>query len=932
MQYPPGSLVRARQRDWVVEPNSKPDFLHLRPLAGSTYEEAHICPQIEPVESASFPLPQADSLGNMAQNKLLQSAMRLGLRAGAGPFRSFGNIGVQPRIYQLVPLIMALKLQTIRLLIADDVGVGKTIEAGLILRELIDRAEVDRFCVLCPPNLSEQWKSELMEHFHLDACLVTPSTVKHLESKLPPNTSIFSHHPYTIVSLDYIKSDRHLSAFIAHAPDLLVVDEAHTCTSAGKGHHKRFELLNTLAAEPKRHILLLTATPHSGVDENFYRLLSLIDSKYGRFEELKQNERKNMRNALAKHVVQRRRKDIEEWAKDYENQFFPKRLVAEVSYRLKGKWGDFFDETLESCREFALAREMQGQQFSWYAALALMRCMGSSPASALSALKTRLQNSQLQEPTLLSEQEFEIEILDKQNEQLSSDLEPVLAQSMDNEQARLRFLISKCEHLMSSEQDPKLKCLLKQCEQLIAEGHHPIIFCQYVATAHYLKDALRKHLKKSYRSGEIVAITGLLAPDERKEQIDMINAQKQRILIATNCLSEGINLQDGFDSVIHYDLAWNPTRHEQREGRVDRFGQKAKEVKCLLMYAEDSPIDGMILDVILRKAKRIREALGVHVSMPENEDVLSRALVKGVLMRRYNVQDCKITPYLPGFEELSSIDVAWQNALDKAKKSSTTFAQNTLRPEEVIPEWQLQAAQLGTEDELKSFLLAACQHLGVNLEKKRDYYKFDCQHFPEELRTQWASKGIKGRLKLSFKLNPDYTHIQRSHPIITNLAEYLSQASIEMKSGLLPRSSVTMIAMSELPKPVRILFLRLRHQLHFTFGQNQKHIMAEEAIMIIQLGDEPYRILEQEEWARYQQMSPIMNVHAKFGESLVEHALEYFQQESTQLQAIADQRACKLLEDHLRVREASRIDAGKVSIESFLPMDLIALSILQPTI
>ncbi len=931
MQYPPGSLIRVRQRDWVVEPNSKPNFLHLRPLAGGNHEEAYVCPQIERIESATFPLPETNSLGNMAQNHLLQSAMRLGLRAGAGPFRSFGNIAVRPRIYQLVPLLMALKLSTIRLLIADDVGIGKTIEAGLIMRELIDRAEVDRFCVLCPPNLTEQWQTELREHFHIEAELVTPSSVKYLESKLPPNTSLFVHHPYTIVSLDYIKSDRHSSAFIANAPNLIVVDEAHTCTSTGRGKHKRYELLRTLAADAARHMLLLTATPHSGVDENFYNLLSLIDPKYARFDELKKNERENMRRQLARHIVQRRRKDIDEWSKNLEENFFPQRLVAESAYKLKGEWSDFFQELLDSCRQFALTREEQGQGFSWYAALALMRCMGSSPASALSALRTRLENLDNQDFTPMGEDELENELLDQQNEETTSDIEPIVEQSHSDEAARLQYLIEKCEALRSKGRDPKLKCLLKQCDTLIAEGYSPIIFCQYISTAEYLRDALRKHYKKNYKEDEIVAITGRLTPEERKEEIDQLNEKPQRILIATNCLSEGINLQEAFNAVIHYDLAWNPTRHEQREGRVDRFGQKAKTVKCLLMYAEDSPIDGFILDIILRKGKRIREALGVQVPLPENNELLSRAVVKAIIMRKYNeVKHHDELPFLPGFEDLAKIDIEWQNALEKAKRTATTFAQNTLRPEEVFPEWELQSVQLGSEEELKNFLLAACHHVGADLQEESGHYLLDCKLFPEAIASQWAQSGLRGKLKLSFSHRPEYIHIQRSHPIITTLAEHLSEGAIERSAGALPRSSVTLISIEKLTQPTQILFLRLRHQLQFSYAQKQRHIMAEEALMLIQEGTAPYRVLTAAEWEEYKQLPPSGNINEKRGSELVGKALERFQSQGEQLSLIANQRANQLLEDHLRVREASRIDAGSVHIESFLPMDLVALSILQP--
>src|SRR5436853_6184237 len=181
MSFAIGSLVKVRGREWVVLPESESDLLILRPLGGSDEEETGIVTSLEKVEPAHFELPNPSKLGDHFSCRLLRDALRLGFRSSAGPFRSFAKLNVEPRPYQLVPLLMALKLDTVRLLIADDVGIGKTIEAGLIARELLDRGEIKRIAVLCPPQLAEQWQSELTEKFHIDAETVLPSTVTRLE-------------------------------------------------------------------------------------------------------------------------------------------------------------------------------------------------------------------------------------------------------------------------------------------------------------------------------------------------------------------------------------------------------------------------------------------------------------------------------------------------------------------------------------------------------------------------------------------------------------------------------------------------------------------------------------------------------------------------------------------------------------------------------
>src|SRR5712692_5440139 len=161
MSYAVGSLVKARGREWVVLPESDEQMLVLHPLGGTEDEVTGIYIPLERVDPAHFDLPNPNQLGDYRSCRLLRDAVRLGFRSSAGPFRSFGQIAVEPRPYQLVPLLVALKLEPVRMLIADDAGVGKTIEAALVAKELIAQGDVQRLAVLAPPHLAEQWQKEL---------------------------------------------------------------------------------------------------------------------------------------------------------------------------------------------------------------------------------------------------------------------------------------------------------------------------------------------------------------------------------------------------------------------------------------------------------------------------------------------------------------------------------------------------------------------------------------------------------------------------------------------------------------------------------------------------------------------------------------------------------------------------------------------------
>jgi superfamily II DNA or RNA helicase len=912
--YMPGNLVHARGREWVVQNESTENWLKLRPLGGTNDDIISLIPALEfdPVKPATFPWPDPEQPGNHSAALLLRDALRLKLRTGSGPFRSFGNIAVEPRAYQLVPLLMALRLSTIRLLIADDVGIGKTIEAGLIVRELMDRGEISKLAVLCPPHLVEQWQSELEQRFNLPSVALTSASANRIERNIPHGVPLFEHHPIVVVSLDYIKSERHREHFLAIAPDCIVVDEAHTCASSGQGKQLRFELLQRLSSDENRHLILLTATPHSGDETAFYNLISLLNPEFVKLQNISSASHP-LRQELARHFVQRRRKDIVEWqAEIQDGKGFPKRMKSEVTYKLTGDWGAFFDAVQDYCRtlaEQAEAEQEQGAKLMWYATLALLRCVASSPAAAIKALSNRLEASMIE--TELAEDR----IHDGEADDLSgSDLEP----PGQLENAQLQHLITEANRISGKKGDPKLAALIRHLEGLIDEGYQPVVFCRYVATAHYVAEQLRQHFKKVL----VEAVTGEQPPEERRDKVETMEENDQRILVATDCLSEGINLQHLFTAVIHYDLAWNPTRHEQREGRVDRFGQQSPEVRCTMLYGEDNPVDGFILNVILRKGEAIQKELGVLVPMPEDEARINQALIKAALMKRSESR----SPQL-GFDfglaelELKPLQTQWKDALEKAKANRTVFAQRRIRPEEVLPEWHKQQQALGSQQDIQRFIESATRRFNAPLEKVRNKWKLSPQYLPEALRGRMADEGIDKPTLI------DLEELHRSHPIVTILADQVIEESLQGSTQIAARCAVA--ETNNVDTVTTLYLLRLRHQLEYVRRREPFQLMAEETLTLAVKGRTNPVWITGTEVSELLNCEPVGNLPKELITRELNQAIAFMQQHQSKLEEIAVQRSQALLEDHQRVREAAR-DVGQYNVKPCLPVDVIGVYVLLP--
>ncbi|MFG0318242.1 MAG: helicase-related protein [Planctomycetota bacterium JB042] len=929
--YAVGSLVRARGREWVVLPESRDELLVLRPLGGTDEEVCGVYTPLESVESATFEWPDPTDVGDDRSARMLRDAVRLGFRSSAGPFRSFGRISVEPRPYQLVPLMMALKLDPVRILIADDVGVGKTIEACLIARELLDRGEVKRVCVLCPPHLAEQWaETELGPKFHIDAALVLPSTVRRLEKGLGHGESIFDRYPFTVVSLDYVRSDRHRDDFVRSAPELVIVDEAHTCAlgdDRGKGRKLRHELVSKLAADAKRHMILVTATPHSGKDAEFRSLLELLDPEFATLpDDLTGEANAPHRRRLAQHLVQRRRADIRHFMK--EDTPFPERVEKEATYSLSAPYRQLFERVIDLTREVVdeAGADKRRQRVRWWSMLALLRSLASSPEAAASTLRARAKTLDAETPAEVDDIGA-ADVFDQDPEESPDDADVVPGSDLGDAEEdaryrrRLRDLAKEAEALIGKH-DRKIDAATKEIKKLLKEGFRPIVFCRFIPTA----EAVAAHLRSALPNDVAVeAVTGTLPPAEREARVAELGRSERHVLVCTDCLSEGINLQEHFDAVMHYDLSWNPTRHEQREGRVDRFGQEKDEVRVLTFYGTDNGIDGAVLDVLLRKSKAIRKALGVVVAVPANLSSVSEAIFNRLILKGRQRQS------LLEFEvpEKKALHAEWESAADREKRSRTLFAQETIKPDEVAAELKAAREAIGAGVDVRGFFLEAMKAHSATVVNENGVVAFtvDAQ-VPRALRESLGESAFRARFD---PREVDGTvYLDRTHPMVESLASYVMDTALDPDTESVARRAGA-IDPGDVRTRTTTLLVRFRFHIVEKRGEEETQLLAEEVRLLAFTGA-PDRAewLDDDAAEALLRARPARNASPQQIETFVRRVVEGKDALEGHLEDEARALGDRLLKAHRRVRTSAKRKGVTFEVEPKLPPDVLGAYVYLP--
>lgn len=708
-----GQLVSVRSRNWIVNeviPSTLPQtglqvrgepqtLLTLSSVEDDGLgEELTVVWELEPgarvVEKVALPEPTGFDLPEELDAFL--DAVRWGASSSAdvrtiqAPFRS----GIDIEDYQLDPVVRAIQMPRVNLLIADDVGLGKTIEAGMVALELIIRHRARKILVVCPASLQVQWQEQMRDKFGIDFRIVNSAMMGALRRGRGIHVNPWNHFPRLITSIDFLKRERPLRLFRELLPgpdepafprkfDLLIVDEAHNCAPPGVGRYAtdsmRTQALRLLAPHFE-HKLFLTATPHNGYPESFSALLELLDNQ--RFARSTPPDPKQLQAVMV------RRMKSELPPKWDGSPRFPRRVLGTVEV----PYTDQERSVHAALREYAdarvgRARDSTEKMATEFVLKTLKKRLFSSPAAFLATLGQH-EKSLMQARRARTARKPAIGVLRQELERIdedyADDAEFDLATTDAVDAASLLFSEPLASELAlleqmkdwsekaSSQLDSKVNCLIDWLNTHIRPGkkwgnERVIIFTEYRATQKWLKEILAQH--GFTRDNRLLTMYGGMILEEREEVKAAFQASPEvspvRILLATDAAAEGLNLQNHCYRLIHYEIPWNPNRLEQRNGRIDRHGQKGfpaprgdrqvfvyhfvgegykkREQSAFPSRASDLDADLEFLMRVAQKVETIREDLGSYGTVLA-EDVEEAMLGRGYTMAGGSRADTKAEP------------------------------------------------------------------------------------------------------------------------------------------------------------------------------------------------------------------------------------------------------------------------------------------------
>ncbi len=621
----PGQLVEVRRRQWVVadvvssklESNTAPQ--HAVSLSSidedGLGEELEVIWEIEPgahiIERAGLPAISGQDDPDTLEAFL--DAVRWGAATNAdrgflqAPFRS----GVSIEDFQLDPLVRAIDMARVNLLIADDVGLGKTIEAGLVIQELLLRHRARTALIICPASLQEKWRVEMLEKFGLEFRVVDTAYIKQLRRERGIHANPWTSHPRLIASMDWAKGGEGLRAMRDVLPphvsyprkfDILVVDEAHNVAPSANAHYalesQRTRFIRAISPH-FQHRLFLTATPHNGYTESFTSLLELLDDQ--RFARNILPDEKQ----LSQVMIRRLKSDLV----DADGRaLYPKRVLQALPVPYTQEEREIHERLDAYCLSRERGADTNGNAFGTkFVNQLLKKRLFSSPAAFASTLEKHV--ATVSTPAVRKEKDSMAERIlrkailrveeDYANDQ---DVENAQAEAVEEASRRAQPLTAEQSRLLDemrqwaqrakNQTDSKAKAVIEWIEAHLDaktgwSDRRVILFTEYRTTHQWLHEILASH---GYGGDRLAILHGGMDHDEREKVKAAFQTSPKdsavRILLATDAASEGIDLQNHCNCLIHLEIPYNPNVMEQRNGRIDRHGQRQQEV--LIWH----PVDG----------------------------------------------------------------------------------------------------------------------------------------------------------------------------------------------------------------------------------------------------------------------------------------------------------------------------------------------------
>ena len=742
--------------------------------------------------------------------RLVTEAHRIKLAHLFDPYLAIHTSLVDPLPHQISAVYGDMvPRQPLRFLLADDPGAGKTIMAGLLIKELIARSDLERCLVVAPSSLVEQWQDELGEKFKLDFSILTRDLVDHSRSGHPFNDS-----NYCIARLDVLARNNDMQEKLTSSTewDLIIVDEAHRMSATYSGGEinrtKRYQLGQKLS-RICRHFLLMSATPHNGKEKDFQLFMALLDSD--RFEGC---FRDGVHVANVEDMMRRLTK--EELLRFDGRPLFPERRAYTAKYELSPQETALYRAVTEYVRNemnrVGRFAQKSGNKFNnvGFALQILQRRLASSPAAIYQSLKRRRERLEVEHclavqgaPAVFSSLLFNEEDLiniDEYGPREIDDLERKIStgataaetlEQLDMEVQTLKGLEQQALALFHSGEDTKwqqLNQILDDDLMLDADGHRRklIIFTEPKDTLEYLREKVQARLG---RQDAVAVIHGGVPREARRKVVERFMQDRDLlVLIANDAAGEGVNLQRGY-LMVNYDLPWNPNKIEQRFGRIHRIGQL--EVCHLWNLVAKDTREGEVYGRLLEKLEAARKALGGRVYDVLGQLFEERAL-KDLLFEaiQYGEQD-EIKARL--FQAVDGA-VDQRNLLKLLKKRQLT--RDTLLQADVKAlrlAMERADAQRLQPHHIQSFFVEALQCFGGQM-KRREEGRWEITHVPWMVRQQDQQMGSRAPLQKKYERicfekstvnqQPVAAFIYPGHPLLEALISLVRQQNDHlMKQG-----------------------------------------------------------------------------------------------------------------------------------------------------